>query len=107
MRASIYLQAVLGACLVTATPAPSATPKGGSAPAGWNASVENFCNAPFVLNCCGAIVAGAAGTADGTASGCKTAIYLISSFAFRIYSVFPRLSLYSVTIEANVTVIQV
>jgi len=46
---------------------------GGSAPAGWNAEVENFYSTPKVLFCCdGATLAGVAGEPTSTQTGCES-----------------------------------
>lgn len=54
---------------------------GGSAPAGYNASVENFCTVPDALYCCTQVVGGIAGEPDATATGCKSALF--SELLFR------------------------
>ena len=67
------LVAALVAPLAFAVPTPGNTyGTGGSAPAGWNAKVENFCTSPDVLLCCTTIVGGAADEPTATATGCKS-----------------------------------
>lgn len=66
------LVAALIAPLAFAVPTPgNVYGTGGSAPAGWNAEVENFCTTPEVLQCCnGETIAGVAGEPDSTQTGC-------------------------------------
>lgn len=48
---------------------------GGSAPSGWDTSVENFCTTPEVLVCCnGTTIAGVAGEPTSTQTGCTDAM---------------------------------
>ncbi|KAF6240850.1 hypothetical protein HO173_000642 [Letharia columbiana] len=70
------LLAALVAPLALAVPTPGNTyGSGGSAPSGWDASVENFCSAPEILQCCnGTGVAGVAGEPDSTETGCINAM---------------------------------
>ena len=69
------LIAALVAPLAFAVPTPGNTyGTGGSAPAGYDASVENFCQQGFALACCTTPVEAAAGAPDGTYSGCKLSL---------------------------------
>lgn len=71
-----FLTAALMVPLAFAMPKPGNTyGSGGSAPAGWNAEVENFCTVPDALACCnGATVVGAAGEPDSTQTGCMSSL---------------------------------
>lgn len=68
--------AALIAPLALAVPTPgNGYGTGGSAPAGWDASVEDFCSTPVVLFCCnGESIAGAAGEPTSTQTGCINAM---------------------------------
>ena len=49
---------------------------GGSAPAGYNSTVENFCTVPETLACCnGLAIADVAGEPDSTQTGCKAFLH--------------------------------
>lgn len=67
------LVAAMLAHLASAAPKPgNAYRTGGSAPAGYDASVENFCTVPMVLERCnGTGLAGVAGEPTSTQTGCK------------------------------------
>ena len=72
MAPIVLLIAALIAPFALAIPTPGNTyGTGGSAPKGWDASVENFCTVPTVLQCCTSVVGGIAGEPDATATGCK------------------------------------
>lgn len=70
---ALFLAALI-APLAFAVPTPGNTyGSGGSAPAGWDASVENFCTVPDILQCCnGTTIAGVAGEPDSTQTGCMS-----------------------------------
>ena len=70
------LVAALVAPLAFAVPTPgNVYGTGGSAPAGYDASVENFCSAPEVLQCCDQAIGSVATLPDATATGCKSALF--------------------------------
>ena len=73
MAPFVLIVAALIAPLALAVPTPGNTyGTGGSAPAGWDASVENFCSTPEFLECCnGTGIAGVAGEPTATNTGCE------------------------------------